>query len=86
MTNQSEMGGTDSTTATILVWNELEWRYDEIVDLTKGQDARAHYLALHAPPLVIVRAVRYGMDPAIYPPGMPAYGRQPDPDAEQEAA
>ena len=79
--------GAHSTYATLLVWNDLHWRYDEINDLAKGQDARAHYLALHAPPLVYVRAVRYGLEPATYPPGMPPYGRQPAPDADlQEAA
>jgi hypothetical protein len=86
MTRPDKIGGAHSTTATILVWNELHWRYDEIVDCVRGEDARARYLALHAPPMVYVRAVRYGLEPAIYPPGMPAYGRQVDPAAEMEEA
>jgi len=87
MSRPDALRGEHSTSATILVWNELERRYDEVVDLAKGEDARARYLALHAPPLVIVRAIRYGLEPATYPPGMPPYGRQVDPGAEmQEAA
>ena len=62
-----EMGGADSTWASIAVWDEAQFKYVEVIEHTRGEDARARYLALHWPPLILVRYVRYGQGEAIRP-------------------
>jgi hypothetical protein len=57
-TRPDHIGGVAPTFATLLVWNELHWRYDEIVDCTRDRDATADYRALHAPPMVYVVSIR----------------------------
>ena len=71
-----QIGGTDSTYATLSVWDEAGFRYDEVVVVARQEDARAEFAALHDPPMVYVRAIRYGTRRlADYPGGRP-YGMQ----------
>lgn len=51
------MDGLPTTYANLLLWNEREWRYDEVVDCVKGRDATAEIRAMHSQ-LCIVLKVR----------------------------
>lgn len=51
--------GASNTYATVLVWNEARFAYDELVDCVIGRDAAEDFRWLHNPPLVIVRRISY---------------------------
>lgn len=51
------MEGLPTTYANLLLWNEREWRYDEVVDCVKGRDATAEIRVMHSQ-LCIVLKVR----------------------------
>jgi hypothetical protein len=55
-----DMGGTDNTYASLLIWDEAEFAYRRITRLARGEDARRAFLALHDGAMVIVLNVRYG--------------------------
>jgi len=61
------IGGDRPTYYTALVWNETDWRYDEIGGVVRGDDGVANCLAVHAPPLVIMTSIRRHPDPEIRP-------------------
>jgi len=54
-----EMSGEASTFATVMVWDEGSFDYHRLMLFARRQDARAEYLALHDPPLLIVCNVRF---------------------------
>jgi hypothetical protein len=53
------MRGEASTFATVMMWDEATFDYQRIMLFARQQDARAEYLALHDPPLLIVCNVRF---------------------------
>lgn len=62
-----EIRGSHSTHATIMVWDEAEFDYVLLHDMVGHKDVRDLYLALHQPPMVIVKSIRYGNEKPIYP-------------------
>lgn len=57
-----DIRGEASTFATLHVWDEADFRYRRVMDCVRFEDARAEYLALHQPPMVIVVSVRWGRE------------------------
>jgi hypothetical protein len=62
-----DMGGTDNTYASMLIWDEAAFAYRRITRLARGTDARAEFLALHDGLTVIVLNARYGNHPPVRP-------------------
>lgn len=54
-----QIGGEASTFCTVMVWDDATFGYERVIDCARHRDARAEYLALHAPPLLYVESVRY---------------------------
>ena len=67
MIRQGDMSGSESTWATMKVWDESLFCYVEVLEHVRGQDAREAYAALHKPPMLIVRSIRYGSNQPIFP-------------------
>jgi hypothetical protein len=44
------------------MWDDEAFAYQRVIDCARHRDARAEYLALHAPPMLIVVSVRYGSE------------------------
>jgi hypothetical protein len=59
MIKMGQIGGEPSTFCTALIWDEAAFDYMRIIDCARHRDARAEYLAMHAPPLWIIVSVRY---------------------------
>lgn len=53
------IGGAAATFANLLIWDEAAFAYVEIVRCEHGRDVRAEFIAMHDPPLVIVRVARF---------------------------
>lgn len=51
-----------STFCTVHMWDDEAFAYQRVIDCARHRDARAEYLALHAPPMLIVVSVRYGSE------------------------
>jgi hypothetical protein len=49
-----------STYANLLIWNETEFAYHDVLLMAKNQDTRAELRDRHNPPLTIVRAIWFG--------------------------
>jgi hypothetical protein len=54
-----DLAGEASTFATMLIWDDAEFEYARVIDCARHRDARAEFLALHNPPMVIVLSVRW---------------------------
>lgn len=67
----SEIQGVSATFARLRIWNEAQFDYDEIMACVKHGDVRKDYLALHRPPMLIVRWVRF--DREVSAPGGNAF-------------
>jgi hypothetical protein len=55
-----ELRGVGSTFAGVRVWNDERFDYHDLVLCRRACDARDELQALHDPPFVIVRYVRFG--------------------------
>jgi hypothetical protein len=57
-TRPADIRGKASTFATVLIWDDAIWDYQRVIDCVHHRDARAEFMALHNPPLVLVESVR----------------------------
>lgn len=62
MPRMSDMAGEASTFCTMHLWDDEAFQYARVLDCVRHGDARVAYLALHAPPMLIVVSVRYGSE------------------------
>lgn len=64
-----DIRGLPASFASLRMWDELAFAYVDMLLCHRDADVRPEMLGMHAPPLTIVRNVRFGSSPPQVPVG-----------------